>query len=138
VSKAQAVITAVISGGFCQARAAGMFGVSPGWVSRLLARYRQVGEAAFQPQSRLPASSPRAIASDVAEAVLAERDRLTTAGDDAGPETIRWHLACRQVVVSRASIARILSRHDRIVPAPQKRPKSSYIRFQADQPNQCW
>jgi transposase InsO family protein len=138
VSKAKAVITAVISGGFSQAQAARMFEVSPGWVSRLLARYRDVGEAAFEPRSRRPASSPRAIASDVTEAVLAERDRLTTAGHDAGPETVRWHLATRQVVVSRASIARILARHDRIVPAPQKRPKSSYLRFQADQPNQCW
>ena len=70
--------------------------------------------------------------------MLAERDRLTAAGHDAGPETICWHLDRRGIVVSRASVARILTRNGRVLPAPRKRPKSSYIRFEADQPNECW
>ena len=40
--------------------------------------------------------------------------------------------------MSRASIARILTRHGRVVPAPKKKPKSAYIRFQAEQPNETW
>ena len=74
---------------------------------------------------------------DVA-AVLAERDRLVASGHDAGPETIRWHLDRAGTAVSRASIARILTRHGRVVPAPKKKPKSAYIRFQAEQPNESW
>ena len=37
-----------------------------------------------------------------------------------------------------ATIYRILGRHDLITPAPKKRPRSSYIRFEAEQPNECW
>jgi transposase InsO family protein len=138
VSKARLVVTAVTVQGLSAAQAARRYGVSPGWVSRLLARYRVEGDAAFEPRSRRPTSSPTAVPPAVVDAVLAERDRLTTAGHDAGPETICWHLGRRGIVLSRASAARILSRHARVVPTPQKRPKSSYIRFQADQPNECW
>ena len=40
MSKARLVITAVASGGMTQAEAATAYGVSPGWVSKLMARYR--------------------------------------------------------------------------------------------------
>ena len=33
---------------------------------------------------------------------------------------------------------RTLTRHGRITAQPHKRPRSSYIRFQADLPNECW
>ena len=59
----------------------------------------------------------------------------------AGPETIHWHLdrvGAVSPVPSRASIARILSRHGRVIPAPKKKPKSAYLRFEAAQPNECW
>jgi len=61
------------------------------------------------------------------------------AGLDAGADTIGWHLARHhRATLSRATINRILVRAGTVVPAPEKRPKSSYIRFQADQPNECW
>jgi transposase InsO family protein len=41
-------------------------------------------------------------------------------------------------VVPRTTIHRILVRHGQVVPDPSKRPKSSYIRFQAEQPNETW
>jgi transposase InsO family protein len=40
--------------------------------------------------------------------------------------------------VSVATIARILTREGLITPAPKKRPKASYIRFQAAMPNETW
>jgi transposase InsO family protein len=40
--------------------------------------------------------------------------------------------------VSRATVYRILRRANAITPQPAKKPRSSYIRFQADQPNECW
>jgi transposase InsO family protein len=41
-------------------------------------------------------------------------------------------------VPSRATISRILHHAGLIVPQPRKRPRSSYIRFQAAQPNEMW
>jgi len=37
-----------------------------------------------------------------------------------------------------ATICRILKRHGEITPQPQKRPKSSFIRFEASLPNEMW
>ena len=71
--------------------------------------------------------------------VLELRRRLTDAGLDAGADTLVWHLhEHHRIELSRATVYRILRRAGVIVPAPAKRPKSSYIRFQADQPNECW
>jgi transposase len=58
MSKARLVITAVILEGRTQAEVAAAYGVSKGWVSKLVARYRAEGEAAFEPRSRRPKSSP--------------------------------------------------------------------------------
>lgn len=64
---------------------------------------------------------------------------LAEQGLDAGADTIGWHLLHRhQVAVSRATIHRILTRHAAVVPDPGKRPRSSYLRFAAEQPNECW
>jgi transposase InsO family protein len=138
VSKARLVITAVVDEGRPVAEVARAYGVHRAWVYKLVARYRAEGEAAFEPRSRRPHHSPRALPADTIEQVILERDRLVVAGHDAGPETIRWHLAARGVAVSAASIHRILTVHGRVVPQPQKRPRSSYVRFAADQPNECW
>ncbi len=40
--------------------------------------------------------------------------------------------------MSRATIHRILVRAGAVVPDPSKRPRSSYIRFEAALPNECW
>lgn len=49
MSKARLIITAVIVEGRSQAEVARAYGVSAGWVSKLVARYRAVGETAFEP-----------------------------------------------------------------------------------------
>lgn len=57
----------------------------------------------------------------------------------AGTRTIRWHLQHHpQVNVSESTIHRTLVIAGLVVPAPRKRPRNSYVRFQADQPNECW
>ncbi|MFC5822182.1 DDE-type integrase/transposase/recombinase, partial [Nonomuraea harbinensis] len=40
--------------------------------------------------------------------------------------------------MSRATISRYLTRRGLVVPEPNKRPRSSYIRFQAQLPNETW
>jgi transposase InsO family protein len=139
VSKARLVITAVVLEGRSQHEVARAYGVSQGWISRLVARYRLEGEQAFQPRSRRPRRSPTAAPSETVALVLQLRRDLTARGLDAGPETIAWHLAhVHHLRLSPATISRYLARHGLVVPTPSKRPKSSYIRFQAELPNECW
>ena len=64
--------------------------------------------------------------------------KLAAQGLDAGPDTIAWHLQHHQTRVSVSTIARTLTRHQLVTPEPKKRPKSPYIRFQADMPNETW
>jgi transposase InsO family protein len=139
MSKARLVITAVVVEGRTQAEVARTYGVSAGWVSKLLARYREVGEAAFEPRSRRPKSSPTALSEGLVAQILELRRELSGAGLDAGPDTIRWHLAHHHgISVGSATISRYLTKAGLVTPAPRKRPRSSYIRFAADQPNECW
>ena len=138
MSKRRLVITAVLAGQ-SQSEVARTYGVSQGWISKLLARYRIEGEAAFEPLSRAPASSPGATPPETVELVLRLRKALGQAGLDAGADTIGWHLIHHHATtLSRATIHRILVRAAMVTPEPAKRPKSSYVRFEAEQPNECW
>jgi transposase InsO family protein len=139
VSKARLVITSVVLEGRSMREAARAYGVSHSWISRLVARYREEGERAFEPRSRRPRDSPKAIAPEVVERILQLRHELTEGGLDAGPDTIAWHLAHRhRQRVSPATVSRYLTRHGLVVPDPAKRPKSSYRSFQAALPNERW
>ncbi len=73
------------------------------------------------------------------KAIVELREQLHTEGHDCGAATIAYHLAGRiEDVPSRATIWRILGREGLIVSQPQKRPRSSLIRFEADLPNETW
>jgi transposase InsO family protein len=139
MSKARLVITAVVVEGRSQSAVAREYGVSQGWISRLVTRYRLEGEAAFEPQSRRPHTSPTRLAQTTIDLIVELRTKLSTAGLDAGPHTIAWHLQHHhQLQVSVASISRHLAAAGLVTPTPAKRPKSSYIRFAAEQPNERW
>jgi len=139
VSKAQLVITAVVLEGRTQTDVARDYGVSKSWVSKLVARYREHGEAAFTPHSRRPKTSPQRLPDHLIERIATLRHELTHQGLDAGPTTIAWHLATHHDTrVSPATINRHLTRLGLVEPQPKKRPRSSYIRFQAAMPNQTW
>jgi transposase InsO family protein len=137
-SKRRLVITAVLAGS-SQSEAARTYGVSQGWISRLMKLYAAEGEEAFKPRSRAPKSSPNATPEATVELVLELRKKLSEAGLDAGADTIDWHLRHHhQTTLARATINRILVRAGEVSPDPSKRPKSSYIRFEAEQPNETW
>ena len=109
------------------------------WIYELLARYRAEGEAAFQPRSRRPGTSPKAIPAATVELIIRLRGELAGQGLDAGPHTIAWHLAEQHSLrVSPATIWRTLQRAELITPEPNKKPKSAYVRFAAEQPNEMW
>jgi transposase InsO family protein len=139
VSKARLVITAVVVEGRSQSEVAREYGVSQGWISRLVKRYRLEGEAAFQPRSRQPHTSPTRLAESTIDLIVELRETLAGKGLDHGPHTIAWHLKHHHgLIVSVNSIHRHLRAAGLITPTPQKRPKSSYIRFAAEQPNERW
>jgi transposase InsO family protein len=139
VSKARLVITAVIVEGRSQSAVAREYGVSQGWISRLVARYRREGEAAFEPRSRRPHTQPARLPQATIDLIIELRAKLAGKGLDNGPHTIAWHLHHHHgLVVSVPTIHRHLRAAGLITPCPQKRPKSSYIRFAAEQPNERW
>lgn len=139
MSKARLVITAVVVEGRSQAQVARDYGVSKSWISRLVARYRVEGDAAFEPRSRRPNTSPTRLPQTTIDLIIALRHTLTGKGLDAGPHTIAWDLEHHHHhTVSVASISRHLTAAGLVTPTPAKRPKSSYIRFAAEQPNQRW
>jgi transposase InsO family protein len=113
--------------------------VARSWVYELVARYRAEGETAFEARSRRPRSSPTALARSTVALIVGLRRRLCAQGLDAGADTIAWHLEHHHGLrVSRATIDRTLHREGLVIPAPRKRPRSSYIRFAAEQPNEMW
>jgi transposase InsO family protein len=139
VSKQRAVILAVVVEGLAQAEVARRYEVSEATVSRLVARYRTDGDAAFEPRSRRPRRSPTRIDAGTVEVIVNLRKELVDAGLDAGPLTIAWHLQRRHdLSVSAATIRRRLLEFGCITPNPKKRPRSSYMRFAAEVPNECW
>jgi len=139
MSKARLVITAVVVEGRTPAEVIDQYGVSRSWLYELLSRYRAEGEAAFEPRSKRPHRSPTAISDATIELIVRLRKQLIESGLDAGPDTIAWHLEHRhQTTVSAATISRTLTRQGLVTAEPKKRPKSSYIRFEAQQPNETW
>ena len=139
MSKARLVITAVITEGRPVSEVARDYGAARSWVCTLLARYRAEGQAAFEPRSRRPGNSPNAVSGATVELIVWLRKELAGQGLDAGPHTICWHLCHHhQVTVSASTVSRCLARAGLVTAEPRKRPKSSYIRFAAEQPNECW
>jgi transposase InsO family protein len=139
MSRARLVITAVMAEKRLVSEVARSYGVARSWIYALLARYREEGEAAFEPRPRRPKTSPRAIPDATAALITEVRKDLAGRGLDAGPQTIAWHLAHHHGIgVSAATVSRYLARAGLVTPDPRKRPRSSYLRFAAELPNQCW
>ena len=139
MSKTRLVLTAVVIQNRPVAQVAAEYGVSRSWLYELLARYRTEGEAAFEPRSRRPQRTPNLTPTEVIELIVELREKLSATGLDSGPDTIGWHLEHHHGIrVSRATISRHLTKRGLVIPEPKKKPKSSYIRFQAAMPNECW
>jgi transposase InsO family protein len=111
-------------------------GVSRSWIYRLLQRFREGGYPSLEPRSRRPHSCPHQLGPELTAEVLRLRTELLAAGHDAGPQTILHHLP--EPRPSASSVWRILKRQGLIKPQPHKRPRSSFLRFQAQLPNETW
>ena len=139
MSRARVAVLQVVSHQLSVTSAAAQYGLSRRHLHRLLARYRAGGLEAVDPRSRRPKTTPIATSEEVRHRVLQLRAQLSADGLDAGPVTIAWHLEREGLKTpAAATISRILTQAGLINPQPRKRPRSSYIRFQAAQPNECW
>jgi transposase InsO family protein len=139
MSLARLVVAAVKEQGRTKSDVARDYRVSRRWVQRICKRYDAEGEAGLEPRSRRPRASPQRTPPNIEDEIVRLRKALADQGLDAGAHTIAFHLAERhEVVPSVATIWRILSRRGFVTPQPQKRPRSSFIRFEADQPNERW
>jgi hypothetical protein len=71
--------------------------------------------------------------------IVTLRKRLLDEGLDGGAHTISFHLIRGHgTSPSVATIWRVLSRRGFVTPQPHKRPRSSFVRLEADHPNERW
>jgi transposase len=136
---AELVVTAVLVEGRSKSEVARDYGVSRRWVITLVQRYQGEGTAGLVARSRRPRRSPNRTPAGVEDEIVEIRKDLAKAGHEAGAATIAFHLERRHGHSPAVStIWRILSERGFVIPQPHKRPKSSYVRFEAAQPNERW
>jgi transposase InsO family protein len=139
MSLARLVVTAVRVEGRTKSAVARDYGVSWRWVHELVRRFDAEGEAGLEPRSRRPRASPAQTPAWVEDEIVEFRKSLAEQGLDAGAHTIAFHLERRHGrAPAPSTIWRILSRRGFVTPQPQKRPRSSFVRFEAHLPNQRW
>ena len=133
------IVLSITEQGLSKAEVAKKFSVSRRWINVLLQRYQEGGIEALEPRSKRPKTNSRSIPPDLPEQIKQMRYWLEDQGLDAGPLSIYWHLKrFGTTPPSTATIRRVLVKANMIVPEPRKRPRHSYIMFQADQPNETW
>jgi transposase InsO family protein len=139
MSLARLVVTAVFLEGRTKSEVARDYGLSRRWVHELVRRYEAEGEPGLQPRSRRPRGSPQRIGEDLEQDIVELRKHLGERGLDAGAHTISFHLERRHGSAPAVStIWRVLSRRGFVTPQPHKRPRSSFVRFEAEMPNERW
>jgi transposase InsO family protein len=139
MSKHQVAVLKVVSAQLSVTAAAAQCGISRGHLHRLLRRYREGGLEAVEPRSRRPHASPQRTSVAVRDRIIELRTDLVARGLDAGPATIGWHLERAGLPVpSTSTIRRVLHAAGLVTPEPHKRPRSSWIRFEAAAPNEVW
>ncbi len=136
---ARYVVDAVVLEGRSCREVARAHGVSKSWVAKVVGRFRAGGYAAIEPRSRAPKRIPHRTPDAIEDEIVSLRKELTDLGVDAGAQTIHYHLARRcEQVPSVSTIWRVLRRRGFVTPQPHKRPRSSWVRFEAQLPNECW
>lgn len=116
------------------------FGISRDSYYRYRRRLRDEGLVGLVPRSRRPSVSPGATSPDMVALLVAKHDELVADGWDAGARSVRDWLALDQVpgLPSARTIHTYLAAAGRTTPNASKRPKKSFRRFEAMQPNGIW
>jgi transposase len=135
----QMVVDAVLLEGRSLREVAAAFGVSKSFVDKKVAAFRRDGAAGLVRAPRTPRTNPNQMSAAIEDRVVALRKELNDLGADCGASTIRYHYGERHGdPPSTSAIYRALKRRGFVVPSPAKRPRSSYVRFEAAVPNECW
>lgn len=133
------IVTSVLTEGRSKSEVARDYGVSRRWVITLVQRFLAEGHSGLVPRSRRPRHSPNQTPTAVEDLIVAIRKELDRDGHEAGAATIAYHLEQRHGHAPAVStIWRILTARGFVTPQPHKRPRSSYVRFASEQPNQMW
>ena len=120
-------------------RVAKRYGVTRQWIHRLRARHGEQGEPGLLPRSRRPRSVHNRTSGEVRALIAQVRERLLAGGWDCGARSIHGVLAERMGrAPSVSTIHRILQDMGLVEAEPRKRPRSSYVRFEAELPNETW
>ena len=136
---ARYVVDAVVLEGRSYRDVARAHGVSKSWVGKVVGRFREGGYEAIGPRSRAPRRVPHRTPDELEDEIVALRKELADQGLDAGAQTIHYHLGIRhRQVPSVSTIWRVLRWRGFVTPQPHKRPRSSWVRFEAQLPNECW
>ena len=121
---------------FCRAH-----GISRTLFYELRKRFEAEGPAGLEPRSRAAKTVANKTPEWVEELIVRLRKELDDTGLDAGPETIRWHLAGEiddVLVPSVSTIWRILKARGLITADPSKRPSKTWKRFVAGRANELF
>ncbi|HVA70441.1 MAG TPA: helix-turn-helix domain-containing protein [Acidimicrobiales bacterium] len=114
-------------------------GRSKSWVAKQAGRYRDGGEDALVAHKRGPRHAPNRTSPAQEDEIVAWRKRLDDENVDAGARTIQYHLKeSGSPAPALATIHRVLVRRGFVTAEPQKRPRTSWIRFASELPNECW
>jgi transposase InsO family protein len=114
-------------------------GISRDTFYRYRARVEVEGFGGLLPRSTRPRRSPGQVSAEVVDAIVAARAGLAEQGWDSGARSIQYRLARAGVAVPSArTVHRVLVRQGLVEPAPAKRPRSSFKRFEDPAPNGCW
>jgi transposase InsO family protein len=136
---AELVVASVLVEGRSKSEVARTYGVSRRWVITLVQRYLAEGATGLEPRSRRPRHSPNRTPPHLEDEIVEIRKALAKEGHEAGAATIAFHLERRHGSAPAVStIWRVLVARGFVTPQPHKRPKSSYVRFAAEQPNERW
>jgi transposase InsO family protein len=139
MDRARYAVDAVLIEGRSIRSVASSLDMSKSWVAKQVSRYRSGGYEALAPRSKAPHRRPTQLAGELEDEIVTIRKQLDEEGLDAGPLTIQYHLARRHgTAPGRSTIHRALVRRGFVPPQPQKRPRTSWQRFEASLPNETW
>lgn len=115
-------------------------GISRDTFYRYRRRFRGEGWPGLLPVSSRPAHSPAITTSAMVEQLIAKRVWLIDHGWDSGARSVYNWLAMDGVtdLPQPRTIHRVFVRAGLIEAQPQKRPRSSFKRFEHPRPNSCW
>jgi transposase InsO family protein len=135
----EAKLAAVFSGPLVGVRVRDLcveLGISRETFCKYRRRFEAEGPAGLVERSRRPHRSPGMISAELEDEIVRLRKTLPL---DRGAATIGYHLArSGWPVPSVATIHRVLRRRGLVIAEPQKRPRSSWKRFEWPRPNDAW